>query len=261
MPTASQPNFAAKALRILLHRLFGIWFITVFGLTSMSTLLLLCVMPGPLRRRRIARSAAKFVFKWAGVNPDVTGLTYLPAQPSVAVANHASYLDGILLTAILPASYRFVIKREVTQVPVMHFLLRRVGSLFVERFNNQRSATDMRRILESAKEGDSIAFFPEGTFRQDPGLRRFRNGAFSLATRHAMPITPITISGTRSMLPANQLMPRFGKLRVAIHPAIQTGTEMDIERLVIECREAILTSSDEPDLHPRPATPFPDETM
>ena len=101
---------------------------------SLGTLGLVTLVPGENRRRGIARSGARLVFRLTGAWPKIEGLEHLPEQASVVVANHASYLDGILLTAVLPHRYRFVIKREITQVPVVNFFLNRIGAHFVERF-------------------------------------------------------------------------------------------------------------------------------
>ena len=102
----------------------------------------------------------------------------------VVVCNHASYLDGIVLTAALPARFGFVIKREMSAVPLAGAVLRRLGSEFVERFNRHRGASDARRVLRNAGQGHSLVFFPEGTFTVTPGLLKFHSGAF-VSAAHA----------------------------------------------------------------------------
>ena len=111
-------------------------------------------------------------------------------------ANHSSYMDGVILAAVLPPRFGFVIKREVTKVPLVHFFLRRIGSQFVERFDTRRGASDARRILALAESRQCLAFFPEGTFRAEPGLRRFQSGAFAAAVRGDVPLVPVVIRGS-----------------------------------------------------------------
>ena len=82
----------------------------------------------------------------------------------MVVANHASYLDGVVMAAALPPRFGFVIKREMNDVPVAGLLLRRIGSEFVDRFNRHKGGTDARRVLRTAASGHSLVFFPEGTF-------------------------------------------------------------------------------------------------
>ena len=85
-------------------------------------------------------------------------------------------MDGVVFTAVLPPRFGFVIKREMDRVPLAGLLLRRLGSLFVERSNRQRGANDARRVLRTAINGSSLVFFPEGTFSPAPGLLKFHVG-------------------------------------------------------------------------------------
>ncbi len=228
--------------------LFGLWFGLVFVLCALAAILLVLLLPGESRRRRAARGAARGVFLLTRSTPRISGAENLPAEPAVVVANHASYLDGILLTAALPEAFRFVIKREVTGVPLAHFLLRRIGAHFVERENRQRGASDLRSILQTANQGGSLAFFPEGTFREEPGIRRFRNGAFAVAFRNAMPLVPVAIRGTRRMLPASRWLPRPASLSIEIMRPFLPAEHQSVEAAMTYCRGRIIKAAGEPDL-------------
>jgi 1-acyl-sn-glycerol-3-phosphate acyltransferase len=180
--------------------------------------------------------------------PRVTGIEHLPASACIVAANHASYVDGVILAAALPSRFRFVIKREMTRVPLAHFLLRRIGSLFVERFDTRRGASDARRILSLAESRHSLAFFPEGTFRREPGLRRFQSGAFAAAVRGDLPVVPVVIRGTRQMLCAGRWLPRPSKLEVIVKPPVHHNGESDAVAALLEsCRRSILEELREPD--------------
>ncbi len=104
-------------------------------------------------------------------------LERIPGGQCVVVANHASYLDGLVFTAALPPRFGFVIKREMESVPLAGALLRRLGSEFVERFNRHRGGADARRVLRTAVSGNSLVFFPEGTFDERPGLGEVSRGS------------------------------------------------------------------------------------
>lgn len=240
---------AVNSLKTLIDRLYGIWFATVFSCISIATLAVISVVPGQQRRRVIARQGARMVFRLGGAWPNISGLQHLPDNASVVVANHASYLDGILLTAILPHRFQFVIKREMTQIPVAHYFLRRIGAHFVERFDARKGATDARRIMQAATGGGSLAFFPEGTFRLEPGLRRFQNGAFTVALRQGLPLIPLIITGTRAMLPAHSWLPRPSRLAVIIKEPLSPKQTTDPVAAREECRRHILAELNEPDLH------------
>ncbi len=234
-----------------LRILYGIYAIVLFLLLGFCALVLALVVPGVQRRRMVARAMSRTFFLLAGMPLSVKGLERLPRGQSVVVSNHASYLDGIVFTAALPARFAFVIKREMNAVPLAGLLLRRLGSHFVERFNRHRGATDTRRVLRDAINGSSLAFFPEGTFTRTPGLLKFHTGAFTTALRAGCPIVPATVRGTRVALSPSGGLPRPGRIEVRILPPISpnAGTTEDVALdLRDRARDAILSDLGEPDL-------------
>lgn len=202
------------------------------------------------RRQVLGTVAAKMVFVLAGVKVTVRGIDNLPTDSCVVVANHASYIDGVLLNGYLPARFGFVIKGEMRDIPVVHFLLRRSGCKFVERKEMTGSTRDARQLVKAAQEGESLGFFPEGTFRLEPGVGRFRPGAFVAAIKGDMPVVPIAILGSRDMMPARQLLPRRSELIIDIRPAIAPGDDdyASSRKLAEASRQHILAAMDEPDL-------------
>jgi 1-acyl-sn-glycerol-3-phosphate acyltransferase len=181
----------------------------------------------------------------------LTGRENLPAGQCIVVANHASYLDGVVMTAALPARFGFVVKREMNDVPLAGLLLRRIGTEFVERFNRHKGGTDARRVLRTASSGHSLVFFPEGTFTPEVGLGKFHSGAFAIAARAACPVVPAVILGTRRNMPATRVFPRPGLIEVRFGPAI-VATPVGDEDLTLKLRDAsraaILSELGEPDL-------------
>ncbi len=137
----------------------------------------------------------------AGIPFSVQGADRLPREPCVVVANHASYLDGVVAIAALPPDFAFVIKKEMRGVPLAGLLLRRLGSEFVERYDRRQSAADARRVGKRASRGQSLMFFPEGTFDEIRQIGKFLRGAFAIAARADMPIVAVAIHGTREVLP------------------------------------------------------------
>ncbi|MCC5794548.1 MAG: 1-acyl-sn-glycerol-3-phosphate acyltransferase [Chromatiales bacterium] len=237
-----------SATRRLVNGLFGAWAMASFLVTGLATLLTLLFTPGMDRRRQVVRAAARCLLWLWGTRLEARGLAHLPDQPCVVVANHASYLDGIIMTAVLPPRFAFVIKNEMTRVPLAHFVLRRIGSEFVERFDRQRGALDVRRLLQRALTREGLVFFPEGTFRPEPGLRRFQAGAFAAAVHSRRPVVPAVIRGSRAMLPARQLLPRPGSLVVELlEPLPADPAGQDARTLLEASRTRILARLDEPD--------------
>jgi 1-acyl-sn-glycerol-3-phosphate acyltransferase len=171
---------------------------TVMGLAVLGINLFL---PG-LRHRRVVAGTAGRAFLWvAGIPFKVAGLERLPKTPCVVVANHASYIDAIAIVAALPPDFAFVIKKEMVKVPLASLLLKRLGSQFVERFDRHKGATDARRVLKLAATGQSLMFFPEGTFDETRQIGKFLGGAFTTAARAQMPVVAVAIHGTREVMP------------------------------------------------------------
>jgi 1-acyl-sn-glycerol-3-phosphate acyltransferase len=216
----------------------------------LPTCVLLAVTPGVHRRRGIARRAAQLFFAAIGSPVRVEGATIEPHYPCVVVANHASYLDGIILTAALPAGFTYLIKEQMTRVPVAGFVLRRLGSAFVNRENRGDRQRTARALLSLAAQGDALGFFPEGTFDTAPGLKPFQIGAFSAAAHAKLPVVPIVIYGSRRKLPSGALLPAPGPLRVRICNPVQTTTELSSRDVMRAARRAMLEHLDEPDLAP-----------
>jgi 1-acyl-sn-glycerol-3-phosphate acyltransferase len=100
--------------------------------------------------------------------------------------------------------------------------------------------------------GRSLAFYPEGTFRAEPGLLPFHMGAFIAATQNGTPIVPVTIRGTRAILQSDSNFPHHGAVRIIIAPALEPKESNWAEavRLKIAAREMIASHYNERDVQP-----------
>ncbi len=232
------------------NTLWGLWAWLCFAIACLFSLVVAILVPGEHRRQKLVTFATKMIFVLAGVKVTVRGIDNLPADSCVVVANHASYIDGPLLNGYLPARFGFVIKGEMRDIPVVHFLLRRSGSKFVERKEMTGSSRDARQLVKAAQEGESLGFFPEGTFLLERGVGRFRPGAFVAAIKGDMPVVPVAISGAREIMPSGRLMPRKSDLVIEILPAIAPGDDdyASSRKLAEASRQRIITAIDEPDL-------------
>ncbi|MBT8142004.1 MAG: 1-acyl-sn-glycerol-3-phosphate acyltransferase [Gammaproteobacteria bacterium] len=204
-----------------MHHIYSVYAYSAFLFLTIPLIIVLSVLPGLGLRRRLARRVGRMIFFIMGIKLNIRGLENLPDEPCIVIANHASYLDGMILFASLPPRFTFVIKREVTSVPFMHLLLRRVGSHFVERTNRAEAANHLKKMLRRAQSGESLAIFPEGTFRVEPGLRNFQKGAFAVAHKTNMPMIPVFIHGARKALPAEEWkltrIPLFIEIQAPLH--------------------------------------------
>jgi 1-acyl-sn-glycerol-3-phosphate acyltransferase len=236
--------------RLVARGVYGVYTYSMFlvlGLTALLGMLL----PGLQRRRGVARAMSRLLLLFTGMPLVVKNLERIPAGQCVVVANHASYLDGVVMTAALPPRFGFVIKREMASVPLAGALLRRLGSEFVERFNRHRGGADARRVLRTAVSGNSLVFFPEGTFEARPGLGKFHAGAFTIAARAGCPVVPAVVRGTRRAFPPRNAWPHPARIEIEFLEPIVAQAETH-EATAMELRDrarsAILEELREPDL-------------
>ena len=148
------------------------------------------------------------------------------------------------------AVFGVVAKRELSTQRVAGPLLRRLGIPFVERYDVSGSLADAERLIDLARRGRLLVFFPEGTFTRRAGLSGFYMGAFKVAAEASLPILPGVIRGTRSMLRGDQWFPRRASVKVEIGEPVQpSGTDFaSLLRLRDDVRKSILSRCGEPDL-------------
>jgi 1-acyl-sn-glycerol-3-phosphate acyltransferase len=188
-------------VRAVVQSLYTAYCLTVFILLGLTVLVVNLFVPSLRRRRSVAGLVSRIFLRAVGIPFAVDGLERLPQVPCVVVANHASYIDGLVAAAALPPDFAFVIKKEMVRVPLAGLLLRRLGSQFVERFDRHKGGVDARRVLKLAATGQSLVFFPEGTFTEIRQVGKFHGGAFTAAARSDMPVVTMAIHGTRAVLP------------------------------------------------------------
>jgi 1-acyl-sn-glycerol-3-phosphate acyltransferase len=226
-------------------------------LTIPALWLLVLLAPTGRVADRLVRLWCRVILALAGCDVRVEGTAHLTgARPAVLVANHSSYLDVVVLLAALPADFRFVAKRELLRAPLVGSVIRRTGHLTVERAAGSQSVADAERVTAALRRDLSVLVFPEGTFVRSPGILPFRLGAFKSAVETGCPVIPVTIRGTRDVLPADEWLPRPGPVTVAVSPPLNPhGREWtDIVRLRDEARAEIARRSGERRVGPGPAS-------
>ena len=243
-----------QRLAVAGRTLYGAYVWSLFALVTMVGLVV-SFLPGLGVRRGAARWLARSLLRAAAIPIRVEGLERLPRdRPSVLVANHASYIDGIVLVAAIPRGFAFTAKAELRGQRLMRHLLESVGTRFVERFDARQGVSDTRELAAVGGAGESLAFFPEGTFRRAPGLLSFRMGGFVVSAQAGMPLVPVTLMGTRAVLQDKTWIPRRLLIRVVIGEPIQPqGKDWDeAVRLRTAARMVILADCGEPDAEAEP---------
>jgi len=231
---------------------YGVCALVLFSLILVTAAVLALVVPRLEWRRAITHRLASVAVAVLAVRLVVEGLERLPEGSSIVVANHSSYLDGVVMKAALPPRFSFVIKREAAAMPIAGILMKRIGSEFVDRHSERGRRRDAMRVIRRAEEGQALVFFPEGTFDEVPGLKRFHVGAFAAAVRGGMPVVPVVIHGARRALPNRRLLVRPGRVTIEILAPLPMPRGNDaVDELRRDARQEILRRLDEPDLAPQ----------
>ncbi|MGD9591177.1 MAG: lysophospholipid acyltransferase family protein, partial [Candidatus Berkiella sp.] len=134
----------------------------------------------------------------------------------IYIANHASYLDAVVLISLLPIGVKFVAKKELMKVPLLSVILKKLNMITVDRIDFVANINDTDIIANTLKSGGSVGIFPEGTFTYATGLRPFKMGAFKVAAQTLTPICPIAIKGTRNILRDDEFIFSPGIITVTI---------------------------------------------
>jgi len=226
------------------------WWWLVVGLAFFVAWLAVLMTPRLCWRWSVVRAIARAAIWMAGIPVSVAGNDRIPAGNSMLVFNHTSYADLIVLAAVLPGEPLYVGKRELATQFFAGPFLRRLGVLFVERYDTGGGLADIEAVAASAHEGRNVVFFPEGTFTRRPGLSAFYLGAFKVAAEAGLPILPGIIRGTRTILRSDQWFPRWSPVSVQIEEAIKPcGTDFSsLIKLRDRVRNVVLAHCGEPDI-------------
>ena len=174
----------------------------------------------------------------------------MAAAPMIFAANHASYMDAIVMLAVLPPGIRFVGKKELYSVPIIRTFMRKLNVLAVDRMDLSKGLEDTKDIAHALAAGYSIMIFPEGTFGYASGLRPFRLGAFKIAAESGVAVCPIAIKGTRAMLRSDEKLIRPSNITVTISAPLHAAGEewQDVTQLRNAVRAEIAKYCGEPSL-------------
>jgi 1-acyl-sn-glycerol-3-phosphate acyltransferase len=249
---------ARRALGSLRANLFAFYAWSLVVIMAPFIWTAVVVSPDVAWSWRATRLGARLLARLTGTSLAVRGLDNIPApgEACVMTANHASYVDVLALVAALPRPVSFVAKAELSRSFFTRLPLTRLGTLFVERFDPQKGLEDYRQLARASRREFPLLFFPEGTFRRMPGLLPFHMGAFAAAAAANLPIVPVVLRGTRSILRSGSWFPRPGRITLTICPPIRPEASGHRWRIALKLRDtvrqAMLQHCGEPDLQNEP---------
>jgi 1-acyl-sn-glycerol-3-phosphate acyltransferase len=221
-------------------------FATGVALTILVAVAVLFSVPFD-RHGRFYHSHARFwsrgLLKIFGVRLRVHGLEQIDRSRNyIYVSNHASMFDIPIVAAGVPDDVRLVYKKELEKVPVFGWGLRWGSYIGIDRGRGSEAMKSLDEAVERIRGGVSVLLFAEGTRSLDGRLQPFKRGAFNLAVRSGVPVIPVTINGSSTIVPKHSLRIRPGTVDLFLDPPIPIDTEGGREtelRLLEQVRAAI----------------------
>lgn len=172
----------------------------------------------------IARIWARGILFASRIKVTVNGLTHIdPTQSYVYMCNHQSNFDIPVLLACLPVQFRWLAKAELFKIPIFGRAMRGAGYVKIDRFNQKSAFESINEAAAKIKNGVSVMIFPEGTRSRDGKIKTFKKGGFVMALDAGVPIVPIILKGTRTIMEKGSLKINTGEVSLNIEAPIATA--------------------------------------
>jgi 1-acyl-sn-glycerol-3-phosphate acyltransferase len=167
-----------------------------------------------------------------------------PGTSYIIISNHQSLYDIIALVTTLGIQYRWFIKKEVLKIPIFGYALYASRNIFIDRSNTARAIESINKGIDRLPRGVSVMVFAEGSRSPDGQIHEFKKGGFVTAVRRKIPILPVTVNGSRRVLPKGSLVVKPGKIQVVIGDPIDTSgyTTDTAQELIDKTRQAIMAN-------------------
>jgi len=184
----------------------------------------------------------RWVFRLLGVR--VVGVNSERIDPKrhyVILANHRSHLDGPAAIVALPLAFGFLVKRSLTLIPAWGWAIWTANYIPVDRGNPRAARQSLELAAQRVAGGVNILVFPEGTRSPDGELLPFKKGGVDVALRAGADILPVSIVGSRALLPKGRLYATAGTIQVVVHEPVATAGHSAAQReaLLAEVRRRI----------------------
>jgi 1-acyl-sn-glycerol-3-phosphate acyltransferase len=179
----------------------------------------------------------------AGVRWKVVGSNQPdPSRNYIFMSNHVSNLDPPLLIPLLPHRVTIMVKKELFRLPVLGRAMRMADCVPIDRHNREAAIASVREAEAVVRRGHHMVVYPEGTRSRDGRLLPFKKGPFYMAMETGVPIIPITLLGTETLLPKGKFFVRPGEVTVIFHPPVDPTLYSDRDELVKAVRDSIASS-------------------
>jgi len=239
---------AERSARQVGQFFYSVYVIGVLSILLPVSWLYLLLCPAGRHADRAAKRCSRIALQLGGFRIQVEGMDNLSGIGSgILVANHANYIDPIVLMAAIPSDFHFVAKRRLADYPFIGTVITKAGHSTIERAHVAEQLAGAEAIVKLLRDDGLLLVFPEGRFVGSPGLLPFRLGAFRAAVETGEPVVPIAIRGTRNILPDGTWLMRHGPIAVTIGAPLQPRAKswQEMVRLRDLARDQIARGSGE----------------
>jgi 1-acyl-sn-glycerol-3-phosphate acyltransferase len=150
-------------------------------------------------------------------------------------------MDIPILLAGVPFQFRFAAKRELFRYPFLGWHLSRSGHVSINRENPHAAVKSLQVAAAGIASGTPVLIFPEGGTSRDGTIKPFKGGGFMLATRSNAELVPVTIRGSRSILPPKTYHIRGGTVEIVIGEPVSSAN-VPISELANRIHNEVLTT-------------------
>jgi 1-acyl-sn-glycerol-3-phosphate acyltransferase len=182
-------------------------------------------------RRARTRLYLRWARRWGklfllGIPRSLDGASNVPrGQAVIFASNHQSAFDIPLFHALMPVPFRWVAKRAFFSWPFIGRALSKMGAIGVVAGSRSETRRSWLEAVDALKAGDSLVFFPEGTWGDREGrMLPFQPGVISVARAANAPVVPVTIDGSNRVNPPRTKEIHRGSIRMTVHPLMGPDT-------------------------------------
>ena len=193
----------------------------------------------------IARSWAQKGLAMNGSSIQVSGVENIPQTGGLLfVANHQSNFDIPILIGFLPRDKGFIAKLELLKVPSFSRWMKYIGCIFIDRSNPRQSLETISEAAERIKAGHSMVVFPEGTRSANGTVGQFKAGSLRLAVKSGVPVVPVSISGSKDIMPKGSSLIKSAIVKVVVSPPLmpENYVGMDSNQVAEKVRSIIVSN-------------------
>lgn len=142
-------------------------------------------------------------------------------KSQIFMANHQSDFDALIALTHIPVQIRWIAKRDLFYLPLVGMIMRKAGHIEIGQNHRNESTQDIDPAMRHIQKRKSIMTFPEGVRSKDGEIQSFQPEAFYLAIQSGIPIVPVSIIGSKQIMPLGSFKIKPARIKMIIAKPIE----------------------------------------